>query len=402
VKFEASAESSDYGGSATNHRDREDEPMPLLTELSDLRGRLQGDLFPFLTATAGPLTGKMQQFVTILEMAPVGAFLAAWVGLPGRPPADRAPLARAFIAKAVLGIGLTSALIERLRGDKTLRQLCGWHNVGGVPSESTFSRAFAEFAASALPARVHEALIKSTFAGRIVGHVSRDATAIEAREKPVKVEQPKRWRKKQRPELGELGYETLRRLERQPSMTLPQMLADLPVHCAVGMKPNAKGFKSAWTGYKLHIDTADGDIPVTALLTSASLHDSQAAIPMATITAGRITHLYELMDASYDAPEIIATCRALGRVPIIPAQSRRAKGLKDEMAAEALARRNTRYQTADLVRYRERTAAERVNARLKDEFGGRQVRVRGHAKVLCHLMFGLLALTVDQLMRLLN
>ena len=52
------------------------------------------------------------------------------------------------------------------------------------------------------------------------------------------------------------------------------------------------------------------------------------------------------------------------------------------------------------VRYRQRTTAERVNARLKDEFGGRFVRVRGHAKVTCHLMFGLLALTVDQLMRL--
>ena len=221
---------------------------------------------------------------------------------------------------------------------------------------------------------------------------------------------PKRWRKKRRPEKGDPGYETVRRLERQPSMTLVEMLQDLPVHCAVGMKPNAKGFKSAWTGYKLHIDVVsetrlrhdgDGDIPVTALLTSASLHDSQAAIPLATMTAGRITHLYELMDASYDAPEIIATCRALGRVPIIPAQSRRAKGLKDEMAAEALARRNIRYQTAELVRYRERTAAERVNARLKDTFGGRQVRVRGHDKVMCHLMFGLLALTVDQLMRLL-
>ena len=34
-------------------------------------------------------------------------------------------------------------------------------------------------------------------------------------------------------------------------------------------------------------------------------------------------------------------------------------------------------------------------------FGGRQVRVRGHAKVLCHLMFGILALTVAQLVRLL-
>jgi hypothetical protein len=30
---------------------------------------------------------------------------------------------------------------------------------------------------------------------------------------------------------------------------------------------------------------------------------------------------------------------------------------------------------------------------LKDEFSGRVVRVRGHAKVLCHLMFGILALT---------
>jgi hypothetical protein len=52
------------------------------------------------------------------------------------------------------------------------------------------------------------------------------------------------------------------------------------------------------------------------------------------------------------------------------------------------------------VRYRQRTTAERVNARLKDEFGGRFVRVRGHLKVMCHLMFGILALTVDQLMRL--
>ncbi len=36
------------------------------------------------------------------------------------------------------------------------------------------------------------------------------------------------------------------------------------------------------------------------------------------------------------------------------------------------------------------------------EFGARQVRVRGHAKVLCHLMFGIVAPAVSQLMRLLN
>jgi hypothetical protein len=33
-------------------------------------------------------------------------------------------------------------------------------------------------------------------------------------------------------------------------------------------------------------------------------------------------------------------------------------------------------------------------------FGARHVRVRGHAKVFCHLMFGILALTINQLMRL--
>jgi hypothetical protein len=54
----------------------------------------------------------------------------------------------------------------------------------------------------------------------------------------------------------------------------------------------------------------------------------------------------------------------------------------------------------DDILYDFRTMVERVNARLKDEFGGRSVRVRGAVKVKCHLMFGILALTADQLTRL--
>ena len=72
------------------------------------------------------------------------------------------------------------------------------------------------------------------------------------------------------------------------------------------------------------------------------------------------------------------------------------------MEAEARAQRHAGYKLAEDVRYNERSAVERVNARLKDEFGGRVVRVRGHAKVMCHLMFGIVALTVDQIMRLLT
>ncbi len=42
----------------------------------------------------------------------------------------------------------------------------------------------------------------------------------------------------------------------------------------VGTKCDSKGYKSSWIGYKLDLDTADGDLPVSAVLTSASVHDN--------------------------------------------------------------------------------------------------------------------------------
>ena len=301
--------------------------MPLRGTLSNTWARIQGQLFPWLQDELGPLTDRHKQLIAVLEMVGIEAFVQTWRGLPGRPLADRHALARAFAAKAVLRLPTTTGLIERLKVDKTLRRLCGWERPGQVPSEATFSRAFAEFADSGLPARVHEALIEKTHADRLVGHISRDATAIEVREKPAKAEaskQVKPKRRRGRPRKGEaVEKKEPRRLERQAGMTLPEMLADLPSACDIGTKRNAKGHTTSWIGYKLHIDVADGDIPVSCVLTSASVHDSQVAIPLATITAGRVTNLYDLMDSAYDAPEIHAKARALGHVPIIDANPRR-------------------------------------------------------------------------------
>ncbi|MDT0497224.1 hypothetical protein RM530_07580 [Algiphilus sp. W345] len=98
-------------------------------------------------------------------------------------------------------------------------------------------------------------------------------------------------------------------------MSLPAMRADLPTACDVGTQRNSQGFKTTWIGYKLHLDVADGLIPISAVLTSAS------------------------------------------------------------------------------------STVERVNARLKDDFGAARVNVRGPAKVMTHLMFGVLVLTADQLLR---
>jgi hypothetical protein len=73
-------------------------------------------------------------------------------------------------------------LIDRLKSDPQLRRLCNWERKSAIPKEWAFSRAFAAFAESRLPERVHEALIHKSYAGEIVGHISRDSTAIEAQE----------------------------------------------------------------------------------------------------------------------------------------------------------------------------------------------------------------------------
>jgi hypothetical protein len=91
-------------------------------------------------------------------------------------------------------------------------------------------------------------------------------------------------------------------------------LADLPVGCDVGCKRNSKGHQESWIGYKLHLDTVDGDFPVSAILTSASVHDSQVAIPLAQLTAQRVTSLYDLMHSAYDAPQIHASAQRAERV----------------------------------------------------------------------------------------
>ena len=147
--------------------------MPLPTLVSATWSHIQGNLFPWLQAELGPLTDNHKRFVTVLEMVHVEAFVQMPDGAPGRPLDDRHALARAFIAKAVLNLATTRMLIERLQVDATLRRLCGWERIGELPSETTFSRAYAEFAGCGLPARVHEALIARTLKDHLVGHRAR-------------------------------------------------------------------------------------------------------------------------------------------------------------------------------------------------------------------------------------
>ncbi|MDO9164187.1 MAG: transposase [Methylococcaceae bacterium] len=277
---------------------------------------IQSSLFPWLAEELGPLTEKQQALVTTLEIMRIEEFITSSRGFPGRPPLDRTAIARAFVAKTIYQLPTTRALLDRLSTDSALRLICGWERRSDVPDESTFSRAFAEFSAAHLPERVHEAFIKKSYTGELVGHNSRDSTAIEAREKPLKkLIAPKIAAQRGRPKRGEKrAAPPLTRLEQQAGgMSLADMLTDLPRACDVGTKKNSKGYKTSWTGYKLHLDVADGGIPISVVLTSASVHDSQVALPLDHMSSERVTNLYD----------VIPTRGTCGRRLRCPADSRR-------------------------------------------------------------------------------
>jgi len=366
---------------------------------------IQSHLFPHLRQELDNPTDKHYQIIATLEVSKIEEIVEGYGGSApvGRPRADRRAIVRAFVAKAVVNLSTTRQLIDRLMVDAVLRRICGWERKNEVPSESVFSRAFAEFAEAKIPERIHETLIERTMKDSLVGHLSRDATEIEAREKPENKEPPQETvkRARGRPRKGEEPpQKEPNRLERQQTMTVEEMLGDLSKQCNVGSKRNSKGFIESWIGYKLHLDVADGGIPISCILTSASVHDSQVAIPLASISYQRVTSLYDLMDAAYDAPEIRNHSESLGHVPIIDINPRRNKALKEELQSERQRLALLNLETPEQVRFRERTTVERVNSRLKDDFGGRFLRVRGHAKALCHLMFGVVALAADQILNL--
>jgi len=358
--------------------------------ISYLLSNVQRSLFPHLRESCGKLSDREERLVKVLEVVEIEKHIriSHWLG---RKPEDRKPLARAFVAKAFYNIPTTGALLERLRRDKTFRQLCGWECWNQVPSESTFSRAFANFAQSDLTNKVHAALVKDYVSDDVVWHLSRDATAIAAREKPAKkvvtADVTKVKNKRGRPKKGEVRpAPEKKRIEKQCGWSLDECLRDLPTACDVGTKKNSKGYKTTWIGYKFHVDVGDKGIPISALTTSASMHDSQAAIPLMKMTASRVESFYDLMDSAYDAEPIHQTSIELGHVPIIDCNPR---------CGEFLPMEPDRAR-----RYNNRTMSERFNSELKDNHGGSTLRVKGHNKVHAHLMFGLLVIFAETVLAL--
>lgn len=370
---------------------------------------LQRELGQWAAGLEFGLTPMHQRIVHTLDWLDMDSLLGYAGRRVGAPERSRVALAQAFVAKAVLGFEQTTQLRSRLAVDTVLRRLLGFEPNRPLPSEATFSRAFAEFARIGLPARAHEALIRQHLGDSVIGHIARDSTAICAREraqysadetaalnaaKAAKADKtPKEPKRRGRPPAGSVAADKTAqakprsRIPAQLLQTPEQALADLPQLCNKGKKRNAQGHFNTWVGYKLHLDVACCGVPITAALTSASVYDNQVSVPLARLSAQRVTSLYTLMDAAYDSEPLRQLERELGHVPIVAINSR---GRENPPTLDA----------AEKKRFGERTVVERINSRLKDSFGCASMWVKGHAKVLCHTTFAVLAVSVDALMRL--
>lgn len=349
---------------------------------------LQRELGQWAAVGQISLSPLHQRIVHTLDWLDLQALLGYSGKRAGAPERSRLALAQAFVAKAVLGLGQTKQLRERLLADAPLRRLLGFDSGHKLPSEATFSRAFGEFARMGLPARMHEALIRTHLGGALIGHIARDSTAIAARERAQPTLRPPQVvRRRGRRPAGQAPATPRSRIPAQLLQTPEQALAELPKACNKGKKRDAHGHLNAWTGYKLHLDVACCGVPITAVLTSASVHDNQLSVPLARLSAQRVSSLYTLMDAAYDSEALRQFERALGHVPIIAINGR---GRAEPPTLDA----------AEKKRFAVRTVVERANSRLKDSFACNSIWVKGHAKVLCHAMFAVLALSVDALMRL--
>jgi hypothetical protein len=363
-----------------------------MDKISGIWNRVERSLFPYLQECLPEMTAKHRDLVLVLETIQIEDYVeTCWLQLLGRKRANRQAIARAFVAKALYNEPTTKSFIERLRADESLRRICGWERRGLLPSESTFSRAFAEFADTSLADKIHKACVKKYLGDNPVWHISRDSTQIDGREKPAskpikeakpkyRVGRPKKGEERPKPEPS--------RIERQINQSYAESIAELPVVCDVGTKIDSKGSKRHWVGFKFHVDTGDCGIPLSAVTTAASVHDSQVAIPLAKMTAERVESFYDLMDSAYDAKLISGFCEELGHVPIINRSARHGEVEPMEFDRDC--------------RYNNRTTSERFNSQLKDNCGGRMIRVRGKPKVHTHLMFGLLVIFAHSLLSLVN
>lgn len=333
----------------------------------------QEEIFPELCQDFGYLTNKHEQLIQVLDLIDLNEIYPQriWGSFFGRPKANRHNFIRAFLAKAIWNIAETKDLIAYLKIDRALRVICGFDGRSNVvPSESTFSREFKELSKLNIGDKIHQYLVVEHCSYQLYEHLSFDASAISASERPV------------------VSTVTEKRtVAEQITMTTSEILADLPVVCNFGTKKNSNGKTETWKGFKLHIVANEYSVPLASVVTSASVHDSLCAIPLIRITEERVDGLYYLGDKGYDAAAIRAEIASHGKVPLVDFKNNR----NGESTGEFVGNQ--------VERYKKRTFVEGVFSNLKMNYLPRYILYRGIEKVRFVLNLALSIITAFQIIK---
>lgn len=354
------------------------EPVP---SLSDFARGLQGLLLVVMEDSVPGMDVRHQDLALVLEFLRPESLVGAPRLGRGRPAKCRKAIFRAFVAKLHWNIRTTEELIRQLRLDEPFRRICGFPTRASLPSESTLSRAFSAFASGGLGDLAHAQVVKR-FLGEqtLVPEIYRDATDIRAREspleKPRKVKGPRK-KPGPKPKGENWSPPELPRMQRQKEQSLQQMLAELPKACDAGAKKNSQGHTQYWIGYKLHVDVTEHGLPISAVTTSASVHDSQVAIPLMHLSRLKVRALYHVMDAGYVGSAIPEVAAGMDQVAIVAP-----RGTPGNPAIPLDPHRARRM--------RRRWQVEQLFSWLKERFGGRHLYVKGQTKAHFHLMCGVL------------
>jgi transposase len=387
----------------------------------------------------------------------------------------------ALVARIVERIPTIKDLVKRLRHDFMFHLECGFLFSDRIPSEASFSRFTQKLSESNALEMVQETLLLQAIQEDFIHDdvVSIDATHFESRdratsqEKKPKPQPKKRGRKskaeqeafqkeKQEKEDQKAIYE--KTIEDQLDSSLETLRADVPIHPNWGIKKNSEGKNTFWFGFKAHLAVGStSQYILQTLMSSASLNDGKAAIPLLKGIQERLSSLiirYGTFDAGYDYEAIYKQLHQM-KVKAIIAYNKRNEGETlgfDEHFAPTCVREHSyhydsfdeKYQTLKYTQpsecktcplandslcqkvykikmetdirkysapgrgseawkklYNQRTAVERVNAYLKEFFQLKNVRYRTGKKAKVHfdlvtLVYNASKLAVDRINQQMN
>lgn len=386
---------------------------------------------------------------------------------------------QSLVIRIVERILTVKDLVKRLKYDLIFRLDCGFLLSDSVPSEASYSRMVDVISQSDVFVGMNDDLIRAAFTEGFLAdeHVSYDATHFEARdaskpsEKKEKV--PKKRGRKSKEEraawLAEQAeieanlttYE--KKLEDQLTIPTATLWQDIPIEPKWGVKKNSDGKNTFWFGFKGHLAVSTkSQYIVACLMSSGSLSDSKAAIPLLKKVVEVMPNQFTtaIFDAGYDYEAIYRQILNQDMKAVIPYVKRRESEILgfDANFRPTCVREHSycydsfdeKYQSLKFTRpkecatcplredslcqkvfkikcetdirkytypargsvlwkklYKERTAVERVNAYLKEYFQLNNVRHRTGRKAKLHFnmvtfIYNACKLAVDRLNAKLN